>query len=214
MIFVLQGVSRLFLLIACLIVASCLSAVIIAAEATAVQPKVEHYGLLPKYRSVSISPDGKHIALIEREGTQDFFVVRNTETLEMVGGFNADKYNARGVFFASDNHVIILNSKHRRMARIRGPFEQAYAFVYNLTSQKIKVLLAQSKGLYPAQNLTNIVGLNPTTNELYMTAYTGNLYNTPRLDLYRVSLKNGMGKVYAKGKRDTVDWFVVIRERY
>ena len=64
MIFVLQGVSRLFLLIACLIVASCLSAVIIAAEATAVQPKVEHYGLLPKYRSVSRSPDGKHIALI------------------------------------------------------------------------------------------------------------------------------------------------------
>lgn len=208
MIFVLQGISRLFLLIAYLIVASCLSAVIIAAEATAVQPKIEHYGLLPKYRSVSLSPDGKHIALIEREGTRDFFVVRDAKTLKMVGGFNADKYNARGVFFASDNHVIILNSKHRRMARIRGPFEQAYAFVYNLTSQKIKVLLAQSKGLYPAQNLTNIVGLNSTTNELYMTAYTGNLYNKPRLDLYRVSLKNGMGKVYAKGKRDTVNWFV------
>ena len=29
-------------------------------------PKIEHYGLLPKYRAVSISPDGKHIALIER----------------------------------------------------------------------------------------------------------------------------------------------------
>lgn len=171
-------------------------------------PKIEHYGLLPKYRAVSISPDGKHIALIEREGTQDFFVLRNAKTLEMVGGFNADKYNARDIFFASKNHVVILNSKHKRMAHLRGSFEQGYAFVYDLSSQKIKVLLARSKGLYPAQSFTNIVGLNPATNELYMPAYTGNAYNPPRLDLYRVSLKTGKGRIYARGNQDTIAWFV------
>jgi acetyl esterase/lipase len=126
----------------------------------------------------------------------------------MVGGFNADKYNARHIFFASNNHVILLNSKHKRMAQIRGSFEQANAFVYNLTSQKIKVLLAQTKGLYPAQSLTNIVGLNAATNELYMAAYTGNIYTSFRMDLYRVSLETGRGKVYARGNRNTIDWFV------
>ena len=84
MIFVLQRVSRLSLLIAYLIVASCLSVVTSATEMAMAQPDIEHYGLLPQYRSVSVSPDGKHIALIEREGTQDYCVVRNTETLEMV----------------------------------------------------------------------------------------------------------------------------------
>ena len=208
MIFVLQRVSRLSLLIAYLIVASCLSVVVSATEMTMAQPEIEHYGLLPQYRSVSISPDGKHIALIQRKGTQDFFVVRDAKTLRMVGGFNADKYNARHIFFASNNHVILLNSKHKRMAQIRGSFEQANAFVYNLTSQKIKVLLAQTKGLYPAQSLTNIVGLNAATNELYMAAYTGNIYTSFRMDLYRVSLETGRGKVYARGNRNTIDWFV------
>ena len=122
-------------------------------------------------------------------------MLRNAKTLEMVGGFNADKYNARDIFFASNNHVVILNSKHKRMAHLRGSFEQGYAFVYDLSSQKIKVLLARSKGLYPAQSFTNIVGLNPATNELYMPAYTGNAYNPPRLDLYRVSRKTGKGRI-------------------
>lgn len=208
MMFVLKSVGRLFLLIVCLIVASCLSTLISATEMAMAQPDIEHYGLLPQYRSVSISPDGKHIALIQRKGTQDFFVVRDAKTLRMVGGFNADKYNARNIFFATNDHVILLNSKHKRMAQIRGSFEQANAFVYSLTSQKIKVLLAHTKGLYPAQSLTNIVGLNAATNELYMAAYTGNLSTSFRMDLYRVSLETGRGKVFARGNRNTIDWFV------
>ena len=208
MMFVLKSVGRLFLLIVCLIVASCLSTLISATEMAMAQPDIEHYGLLPQYRSVSISPDGKHIALIQRKGTQDFFVVRDAKTLKMVGGFNADKYNARNIFFATNDHVILLNSKHKRMAQIRGSFEQANAFVYSLTSQKIKVLLAHTKGLYPAQSLTNIVGLNAATNELYMAAYTGNLSTSFRMDLYRVSLETGRGKVFARGNRNTIDWFV------
>ncbi len=218
MISVQRGFNRISVLFVSFIFSSWFSVIIYATETSVDNyktephgiepPKVEHYGLLPKYRSVSISPDGKHIALIEREGTKDFFVVRNAKTFEMLGGFNADKYNARDIFFASNNHVVILNSKHKRMARIRGSFEQSYAFVYDLSSKKIKVLLATSKGLYPAQSFTSIVGLNPATNELYMPAYTGNIYNPPRLDLYRVSLKTGMGRIYARGNRNTVDWFV------
>lgn len=213
-----QRISRISVFLAPFIIFSCFSAIIYANEVnvdqnktqppTTERPNVEHYGLLPKYRSVSVSPDGKHIALIEREGTKDFFVVRNAKTLEMVGGFNADKYNARDIFFASNNYVVILNSKHKRMARVRGAFEQGYAFVYDLASEKIKVLLAHSKGLYPAQSFNNIVGFNSTTKELYMAAYTGNLYNSPRLDLYRVSLNTGKGRIYARGNQDTIDWFV------
>ncbi|MGB1984521.1 MAG: alpha/beta hydrolase family protein [Porticoccaceae bacterium] len=218
MIFDHHNVCRISVLFVSVILSSCLSAIIgattVAADqyaedpATIESPTLEDYGLLPKYRSVSLSPDGRHIALIQRKGTQDFFVVRDAKTLKMIGGFNADKYNARDIFFASNDHVILLNSKHKRMAQIRGSFEQANAFVYNLTSQKIKVLLAQTKGLYPAQSLTNIVGLNAATNELYMAAYTGNLTTSFRLDLYRVSLETGRGKVYARGNRNTIGWFV------
>ena len=213
-----HSVSRISMLFGSVIFSTCLSAIICAAVVTADQyvkespniasPQVEHYGLLPEYRSVSLSPDGRHIALIQRKGTQDFFVVRDAKTLKMIGGFNADKYNARHIFFASNDHVILLNSQHRRMPRIRGSFEQENAFVYDLKSKNVKVLLAHTRGLFPAQSLTNIVGMNVATNELYMAAYSGNLSTSFRMDLFRVSLETGKGKVYAKGNRYTVDWFV------
>ena len=179
-----------------------------AEENAQVPPNIEHYGLLPQYREVTLSPDGKHLALIQRQGTQDFFVVKNAASLEIVGGFNAAKYNARSIYFLSNRHIIILTSKHTRMMRVRGSFEKSSAFVYDLESKKIKVLLAKTKGLYPAQGYGNIVGFNADTQELYMPAYSGGLGGTPRLDLYKVKLKNGKGKIHAKGNRSTIDWFV------
>ena len=173
------------------------------------QPSIENYGLLPEYRSVAISPDGKHYALIQRQGNQDFFVIVKAKTLELVGGFNADKYKARGIYFASNEHVILLSSEHTRMMQVRGSWENSSASVYNLTTKKIKVLLSKTKGLYPAQSgLGNIVGFNQDSNELYMPALAGSLRGTPKNHLYRVNLKNGKGKVHAKGNASTIGWFV------
>jgi dipeptidyl aminopeptidase/acylaminoacyl peptidase len=195
-----------FIVFGCLCGVQILSAQVLS---TSGQPDINHYGKLPEYRSLAISPDGKHYALIQRQANQDFFVILNAETLEMVGGFNADKFKARGIHFVSNEHVVLESSKHTRMMQVRGSWENSSAFVYNLTSKKIKTLLSSSKGLYPAQGgLGRIVGFNKKTSELYMPAFAGRLGATPKYHLYRVSLEHGRGKVHAKGKASTIDWFV------
>ena len=204
----LRNFSRLFLIVSIFSVQTLNAKDTPAGEITN-QPNVENYGLLPEFRSVAISPDGKHYALIQRQGSQDFFVIMNAQTLELVGGFNAAQYKARGIYFASNEHVILQSSEHTRMMWVRGSWENSAAFVYNLTTKKIKVLLSKTKGLYPAQSgLGNIVGFNKDSNELYMPALARSLGSTPKNHLYRVNLKNGKGKVHAKGNASTIRWFV------
>lgn len=196
-------------LFGCLCGAQILNAKDLSASASSDQPNISHYGQLPEYRSLAISPDGKHYALIQRQGNQDFFVIMNAQTLELTGGFNADKYKARGIHFVSNEHVVLESSKHTRMMQVKGSWESSSAFVYNLKTKKIKVLLSNSKGLFPAQEgLGLIVGFNKNSRELYMPAYAGRFGVTPKYHLYRVSLKNGRGKVHAKGNSSTIQWFV------
>jgi len=104
---------------------------------------------------------------------------------------------------------VILSSKHLRRHYIRADWENSTAFVYHLRKKKIEVLLSKTKGLYPAQTgLGRVVGFNADSQELYMPAFTGGLRSKPRYDLYKVRLKNGKGKIHAKGRRSTVNWFV------
>jgi hypothetical protein len=56
-----------------------------AEENAQVPPNIEHYGLLPQYREVTLSPDGKHLALIQRQGTQDFLSSRMQPALKLSG---------------------------------------------------------------------------------------------------------------------------------
>ena len=154
-------------LFGCLCGAQILNAKDLSASASPHQPNISHYGQLPEYRSLAISPDGKHFALIQRQGNQDFFVIMNAQTLELTGGFNADKYKARRIHFVSNEHVVLESSKHTRMMQVRGSWENSSAFVYNLKTKKIKVLLSNSKGLIPAQEgLGLIVGFNKDSREL------------------------------------------------
>ena len=198
-----------FIVFGSLCVVQTLNAQGLSASGASGQPDINHYGQLPAYRSLAISPDGKHYALIQSHGNKEFFVILNAQTLEIVGSLNAEKYKARSIQFVSNEHVVLESSKHMRMIQVRGSWESSSAFVYNLTTKEIKVLLSGSKGLYPAQtSLGRILGFNKDTSELYMPAFAGRLGNKPKYHLYRVSLKNGIGRIHAEGKTSTLDWFV------
>ena len=203
------SIAIYFFLFGCLILNQPLNAQETKVSHSLPKPDIEKYGLLPAFRSVAISPDGQHFALIQRQNNQEFFVIMNAKTLDLVGGFNANKYKARDIYFVSNEHVVLRSSKTQRTTRVKGSWENSSAFVYNLSTKKINVLLSKTKGLYPAQtSLGQIVGFNKRTAELYMPAFSGGLGSNPKNNLYRVSLKNGYGKLYAKGNKSTIGWFV------
>lgn len=175
---------------------------------SALQPPVEDYGLLPEYRSITISPDGKHYAYIRRIDKKDYFILHNTIENKMVGAFDAREYNARRVYFVTDNHVILLMGKRQRLVSYRGEWEHSGAIVYDIESKKLEPLLNRNDDIHPAQSgLGRIVGVNREKNLVYMPAYGGSFNNAPN-NLYRVSLKNGNGVIHARGKSSTIDWFV------
>ncbi len=64
-------------------------------SALANQTLEEIYGHLPQVRAISISPDGKHYAYIQRADNKDFFIIYRSDTDKLVASFKADKFKAR-----------------------------------------------------------------------------------------------------------------------
>jgi len=170
---------------------------------------VTDYGLLPNIRSVTISPDGKHYAMIKRNdaGTGDQFLIVDVDKKEFVGGADASKVKARSVYFATNDHVILRTSKTRSSRYIRGDWEESRAFVYNLKNKKLYPLLRGVEDLYIAQSgLGRIVGINKKDNVVYMPAFAGD--SNPQYHLYRVNLDTGRARRHAGGSSHVIDWFV------
>ena len=118
----------------CLLIIFCCS---IPTLAIAQSESIEHYGLLPKFRSFSISPDGKHYAYITRAEDSEFFAVFNADSNELVGGANASEIKARSIYFATNKQVILVSSKTTRAFGIRDRWEQSGAAVYNIETKKM-----------------------------------------------------------------------------
>ncbi|MGS2722466.1 alpha/beta hydrolase family protein [Porticoccus sp. GXU_MW_L64] len=183
------------------------------AETTA----IEAYGLLPKYRSLSISPNGERYAFIRREGVKDYMVVADAQTAKPQAAVDVSHFKARDVAFISDDYVLIYGSITSRANAVGAPLEITGVLAYNLASGKIKTLLRGTRNLYPIQiGLGLIVGFDAKKEQVFMPAHDEDL----RYNLYRVSLKTGRGQVYAKGSKSTRNWFldhqgqVLAREEY
>ena len=168
---------------------------------------IRDYARLPHIRDVTISPDGRHYAFIQRREEQDYFVVVNIAEKRLVGGANASKLKARNIYFATNNHVILKVSETRAAPNIRGKWEQDAAASYQIDSGELKVLLRNYDELYPAQSgLSRIVGVNLEDNEVYIPAFVGR--SQPRMHLLKVNLNTGRGRLLARGRTTTKDWFV------
>jgi len=170
---------------------------------------VSDYGLLPNVRSVSISPDGKHYALIKSNaaGTGDDFLIIDIEKKKVIGGADASKVKAKSVYFATNDHVILRTSTTERSRRIRGKWEQRNSIIYNIKTKKMHSLLKNVKDIYIAQGgFGRIVGINKKENVIYVPAYVGEV--SPAYSLFKVNLDNGRGIRISRGHNDVIDWFI------
>jgi len=171
---------------------------------------LEEFGRLPDIQSLSISPDGKHIAFLRRKDDEKMLLVLKLDDGSVVGGARiGGKLKARSVYFATNSHVILRASDTVRLFGYRNinKLEMSGAFAFSLKTKKTRVLLNRTKGLHPAQSgLGRIVGVNAEKNVAYMPAYIEG--NQPPNDLFEVNLKTGFGRRHARGKSHTIDWFV------
>lgn len=172
-------------------------------------PGIESFGHLPTIRSMSISPDGKHIAFVREDADGNVLLVYDLKKRGSapVGARLRDEVKSRGVFFVSNTQVVLKASDAVRLDGSRDKFEQSGSYVFSIEDKNVRVLLNKSRGLHPAQSgLGKIVGLDPDADYAYMPAFSNR--TTPTRDLYRVSLETGLGEQYSRGRSGTLDWFV------
>ncbi|RMF01753.1 MAG: hypothetical protein D6773_09660, partial [Alphaproteobacteria bacterium] len=190
-------------------------------RAEAVHPPLEAYGELPGYRLFALSPDGEHAAFVARRDGRDIVVLYTRSTGEASGLMGVDKISVRDLFFADNDHVILVASETARQYGFRGKWEDSAAFSINIRTGKRKTLLRGTEGIYPAQTgLGDIVGRNPEKSKVFMPAFYGQAGSDPPLHVFEVDLDTGYGRIYKKGLSITSDWFldeagvVLAREDY
>ncbi|KCZ55367.1 hypothetical protein HY29_12590 [Hyphomonas beringensis] len=178
------------------------------ANAEVPHPPLEEYGDLPSIRMMDMSPNGKLISFIQRHDGTDFLALHNVETGKTEYKLKVSDVSARGVWFADDEHVIILASDRKWLYGYKNDFEYSGAFSYNLKTGSLKPLLRGNRDLWPAQGgLGRIIGYSDKPDHVYMPAYIGKPPADPTMDLLRVSLETGMGGTYKRGTAHTIDWF-------
>lgn len=185
-----------------------LSFLVSASNAADLLP-LEAYGELPAISIMSLSPSGSRIAYRRVTETTDDVFVQELATGKLISGIDVSKVNPRALFFANEDRVILLASETTTTRFSPKAFDNSAAFVLRVDSNRVKQLMTNKKELYPAQaGLGIVVGRSSDKKFLYMPAFTGNIQNTPRYSLFKVSLDGRGETIVTRGSRDTTDWLI------
>ncbi len=173
------------------------------------QPPIEAYGALEQISDAELSPDGTKVAAIANVPAGSRMIVFDLASGRISDPIGIENLKARGVDFFDNQHVILRASETKSTFGFRGEYEYSGGFAIDTETNEIKTLLAKTRELYPAQGgLGYIVGRGENPGEVLMPALIGERRMQPSYDLLKVTLKNPVGRNYAKGTGDTRDWFV------
>ena len=166
------------------------------------------YGALPRIRSVAISPNGAHVAFIQRVEGHDTFVVIDQRSGEVIGAANASEVKARSVYFATPNHVILIASRTLSHVRIRGDWEHHNAVVYDIRTGDLTRLPRKQMNLFVGQSgLGRLIGVDSENARVYLPAFF-EAGREPSNHLMEIDLDDGDARIHEEGNAHTVDWFV------
>ena len=186
------------------------------------------FGALPEIDDAAISPDGKTVALLENAG--DITVVRffNLVTGEQNGGLQIGKVKARDLRWASNDRILLLASQSNTINTADGLTEfEFFRYASISTSDARTVYLLNSGDVANFTNAGEILHLLPDEPDHILMAKhdpnyqrrrgantrvgggsTNIAQDTSTLNIYKVSLKNGVGKTVFRGTEETVDWII------
>lgn len=180
----------------------------LGAVAQVPHPPIEAYGELPRVRNMTLSPDGSQVAFLTRSEGGDLVTLFDVASRKLSHRVRLDEISTRNIWFADNQHLIILASDTMQSISVRGKYEFSAAISLNLDNNELVWLLMKTRGLYPFQTgLGRVVG-HSQKDVVYMPAYMGEQGTDPTYDLMRVDLDNGRGRRHKRGTDDTVDWLV------
>lgn len=170
---------------------------------------VEAYAALPAIESVSISPDGSTLAYIRRSAEGDA-VIAQARTGEALVTIDISDRVARGVFWASPDHVVISSTVNTKL-----PYTTSAALYEQLDIVNVRTRRV-ARALHSADRAILTANFGPSTTGTYrgqpvLYLRTITVENSAyTYDLYRVDLNDGRGRRQLIGAEDTNGY--VVRE--
>lgn len=135
-------------------------------------PTIEDYAALPAVSMMAISPSGDRLAFRRISDDVDALVVLSLATGEVLNGVELGNIKPQGVYFLTDDSLILETSEHRRMPGYRDSFEVSTAFVFSPSSGTLNQLLTPGDNIISGQTgMGRIVGLSADEQHVYMPAF-------------------------------------------
>jgi dipeptidyl aminopeptidase/acylaminoacyl peptidase len=186
----------------------------VAAAARAAPPPLEAYGRLPAIEDAALSPSGQRFALVVADKDGRKVIVRKSDG-EMLGGLGFGKAKVRGVGFAGEDHVLIVESAtvSRPTEGIR-TMELEGVVDFNLKTRSSYMIFAHSN-----QYMDAVIGFHGArqVNGRWF-AYVGGVTweavgphadgGVVYPDLYRVDLETGRPEKVATSAQRIRDWLI------
>lgn len=172
-------------------------------------PPLAAYGALPALGSVSLSPDGASLAYIRHDGDASQVLAIRRDGTPLVVIDTSDR-RVRDVQWVSPDHIVIASATTEKVPFFSSRAEVRLLDVVNVRNQHVaRVMKSSDRQAFNAV-LGWSVGEHNGETVLFVEAVTENpgLYS---LDLYRVDLDNGRGRLHAEGASDT-QGFIVRRD--
>lgn len=135
-------------------------------------PTIEDYAALPAVSMMAISPSGDRLAFRRISDDLDALVVLSLSTGETLNGIELGNIKPQGMYFLTDDRLVLQTSEHRRMPGYRDSFEVSTAFVFSPSSGTLNQLLTPGDNIIGGQmGMGRIVGLSADQQHVYMPAF-------------------------------------------
>lgn len=174
--------------------------------APSIAAPLEVYGRLPLIAAISLSPDGRQVAMITDSGGQRAVVVKDLATGKTVNAVGVGSNKVRGLQWVNAEHLLINASTATMIVGVRAPLaEYSYVLDYNLTTNKVTRLLKD------VQYALDMVVQAPETRIIDgkpMAILAGVRFVAERgqVALFRVDLTTGSSRVLEPGFENSSRW--------
>lgn len=192
----------------CIAVAAASASLVGGTVGAQAQPApIEAYAALPAIESVSVSPDGSTLAYIRRSPDGDN-VVAQARTGEALVTIDVSDRVARGVFWASPDHVVIQSTVQEKLPYTTSVQDYVQLDIVNVRTRRVaRALRSADRGILTASFGPATVGTYRGQPVLYLRTITveNNAYT---YDVYRVDLDDGRGRLHQTGAEDTSSYVI------
>lgn len=176
------------------------------APAAFAKPSVENFGALPEISKMALSPNGRYIAyLYVKNGRTDVLIRDLFDLARNPQGLDVSKVKVRHLEWANERYLLLYASTTANILEFRtSKTEYGGVYSYDIKRKKLKRLFTNTPELGINSSLGTVSGYLPNSEEVLMPAFNAE----QRRVLFRVSLKTGRGRIYAKGRGSNTREFI------